>query len=297
MLKNILVTGGAGFIGSHLVETLLSQGYCVRVLDNLSSGTRDWVPSAVDFVEGDVANRADCDRAVQGMDAICHLAAMSRVTTDMDKVDLCTRSNVLGTQNILMAAKAAGIKKLVYSGSSTAYGSQATPHREHETPIELLNFYAVTKYTGEQYCQLFDRLYDLPVTVLRYFNVYGPRQPEVGMYALVIGIFLKRLREGKVLELHGSGAQRRDFVHVRDVARAIIAAMESPQRGMTYNVGTGVSYSIKEIADLISPNQTIAPARAGDAKETLADIARISRDLGWQPEISLAEGIDELKTI
>lgn len=295
-IQNILVTGGAGFIGSHLCEALVAGGYRVRVLDNLSSGNRDWLPPTAMLIEGDVTDPATCDRAMQGMDAVCHLAAMSRVTTDMDKIDLCTRSNILGTQNILMAAKAHNIKKIVYSGSSTAYGNQPLPHKEDKTQIELLNFYAVSKFAGEQYCQLFDRFYGLPTTVLRFFNVYGPRQPEVGVYALVIGIFLKQLREHKPLELHGGGSQRRDFVHVRDVARAIIAAIKSPHHGNTYNVGTGQSHSIKEIADLISSNQVTAPARAGDAKETLADITHIAQDLGWAPQVSLAKGIAELKS-
>jgi UDP-glucose 4-epimerase len=292
-MKSVLVTGGAGFIGSHLCEGLLARGYDVRVLDSLIYGQRDWVPAACDFVEGDIRDPDTCKRAAAGMDGIFHMAAMSRVAPSQDAIELCTSSNIVGTQNMLLAAREARVKRFIYSGSSTYYGNRPPPHRESD-PSDLLNFYALTKHVGEQYALMFDRACDLPSVVLRYFNVYGPRQPQTGAYALVLGIFLNRKAEGKVLEIHGGGAQSRDFVHVRDVVAANIAAYESGVRGEIFNVGSGTSLSVKELADMISPDQVVTAARKGDASATLADISRIRNALGWEPKISFEEGLKEL---
>ena len=162
-------------------------------------------------------------------------------------------------------------------------------------PPDFLNFYGLTKYAGEEYCLMFDKLYGVPSVALRYFNVYGPRQPEVGVYALVLGIFLRRQAEGKPLEIHGSGLQRRDFIHVRDVAAANLVAFESEVRGEVFNIGSGTNISVKELADMISPlHQSQGPQRKGDAKETLADISKARRMLGWNPQVGFAEGLREL---
>jgi UDP-glucose 4-epimerase len=173
------------------------------------------------------------------------------------------------------------------------YGNTAPPHRE-DMPSEFLNFYSLTKAVGEQYCFLFDRQYGLSTAVVRYFNVYGPRQPQTGTYALVLGIFLKRLAQGLPLVIHGDGSQRRDFVHVKDAVAATIRVYESDARAEVFNVGSGTNVSIKEIAGMISANQEHAPRRAGDAEITLADITRIRTRLGWEPKISLEEGLREL---
>ena len=194
---------------------------------------------------------------------------------------------------MLLAARDAGVKRFIYSGSSTYYGNRPPPHRESDPP-DLLNIYGVTKRVGEQYTLLFDQGFDLPSLVLRYFNVYGPRQPETGAYALVLGIFLKRRADGKVLEIHGDGHQRRDFVHVRDVVAANIAAYESSLRGEVFNVGSGTNLSVKELADLISPDQVHTDGRKGDSLATLADISRIGAQLGWSPKIAFIEGLKEL---
>jgi UDP-glucose 4-epimerase len=186
------------------------------------------------------------------------------------------------------------VKRFIYSGSSTYYGNRTPPHRESDPP-DLLNIYGLTKRVGEQYCLLFDKGFDLPCVVLRYFNVYGPRQPETGAYALVLGIFLRRRAGGQVLEIHGDGSQRRDFIHVRDVVAANIAACESPLRGEVFNVGSGTSISVKELADMISPNQIHIVARKGDSMATLADISKIQAALGWMPKISFTDGLNELK--
>jgi nucleoside-diphosphate-sugar epimerase len=292
-MKNMLVTGGAGFIGSHLCEGLLGRGYQVRVLDSLIYGKREWVPAAAEFIEGDIRDPAACRRAAAGMDGVFHCAAMSRSGPSQDQIDVCTQSNITGTQNMLLAAREARVKRFIYSGSSTYYGNRTPPHRESDPP-DLLNIYGLTKRVGEQYCLLFDEGFDLPCMVLRYFNVYGPRQPETGAYALVLGIFLRRHADGQVLEIHGDGAQRRDFVHVRDVVAANIAACESPLRGEVFNVGSGTSISVKELADMISPEQIHTAARKNDSEATLADISKIQAALGWSPEISFAEGLKGL---
>jgi nucleoside-diphosphate-sugar epimerase len=292
MNRFVLVSGGAGFIGSHLVEELIERGYRVRVLDNLSQGNRDWVPRQAEFCLGDVTNLKDAVDAARGVDGIFHLAAMSRVQPSLDDVSGCTNPNVIGTQNVLMAARQAGVRRFLYAGSSTFYGRQDAPHRESMRP-DFLNFYALTKYVGEEYSMLFDHSFGLSTAVVRYFNVYGPRQPETGAYALVIGIFLKRFALGLPLTIHGDGRQRRDFVHVRDVADATIRVFESNARAEVFNIGSGTNYSVKEIADMISPLQEHGPRRPGDAEDTLADVSRM-RNLGWKARIAFEEGLGEM---
>jgi UDP-glucose 4-epimerase len=292
-MKRVLVTGGAGFIGSHLCEGLLARGYAVRVLDSLIDGQREWVPRACEFLEGDIRDPAACHRAAKDMEAVLHCAAMSRSGPSQEAIEICTGSNIVGTQNMLLAARDAGVRRFIYSGSSTYYGNRAPPHRESDPP-DLLNIYGLTKRVGEQYTLMFDEQFDLPALVLRYFNVYGPRQPETGAYALVLGIFLKRKVDGKPLEIHGDGRQRRDFVHVRDVVAANIAALESEARGEIFNVGSGTSLSVQELADMISPDQIHTDARRNDSQATLADISKIQAALGWSPKISFAEGLKDL---
>lgn len=295
-MKNVLVTGGAGFIGSHLCEGLLAAGYRVRVLDSLVYGQREWVPVAAEFQQGDIREAEDCRRAVEGVDGVFHCAAMSRSGPSQDHVDLCTQSNVVGTQNMLLAARDAGVNRFIYSGSATFYGNLPPPHREDSTG-HLLNIYALTKRAGEQYCLLFDEMFDLPTVVLRYFSAYGPRQPESGAYALVLGIFLRRWAQGKTLEIHGDGSQRRDFIHVRDIVRANIMAYESGVRRDIFNVGSGANISVKELADMISPDRRLTDARKDDSPATLADNAKIRATLGWSPQVSFAEGLKELKAL
>jgi UDP-glucose 4-epimerase len=292
-MKNVLVTGGAGFIGSHLCEGLLAAGHRVRVLDSLIYGKREWVPGDAEFIQGDIRDIEACQRAAEGMQAVLHCAAMSRSGPSQENLDFCTQANIAGTQNMLLAARDAGVKRFIYSGSSTYYGSRTPPHRESDPP-DFLNIYGLTKRVGEQYCLLFDQGFGLPCIVLRYFNVYGPRQPETGAYALVLGIFLRRAAEGKTLEIHCDGQQRRDFVHVRDVVAANIAALSSTLRGEVFNVGSGTNISVQELADMISPDQVHTEGRKGDSAATLADIAKIKAALGWSPRVSFLDGLKEL---
>ena len=293
MAKRVLVTGGAGFIGSHQVEALLQRGYEVVAFDSLTMGKRDWVSAQAQFVEGDIRDLDALRRAIKGCSGVFHLAAMSRSAASLDNADICTSNNIVGTQNVLTAAREEGVSKVVYAGSSTYYGNQKPPHKEDMAP-DFLNFYGLSKYVGEEYCRLFDRTYNLPCNVMRYFNVYGPRLSGEGAYALVMTIFLKQLHAGKPLTIHGEGLQSRDFIHVRDVARANLLAFETPLHGRTYNVGSGTAVTVKELANRISDNQIHEDRRAGDAEITLADISRIKEELGWSPEISFEEGMKEL---
>src|ERR1700761_3007395 len=175
--SNVLVTGGAGFIGSHLCEALLARGFTVRVLDSLVYGHRDWVPAKCEFLQGDIRDIDACHAAAKNMDGVIHCAAMSRSGPSQAHWDLCTQSNIAGTQNMLIAARDAGLKRFIYSASATHYGNLPPPHREEMTP-EFLNIYALSKHTGEAYTMLFDKAFDLPTLSLRYFSVYGPRQPS-----------------------------------------------------------------------------------------------------------------------
>jgi len=265
------------------------------VLDNLIYGRREWVPAQAEFMEGDIVDIETCHQAMKNITGVFHCAAMSRSGPSMDNIDLCTRVNILGTQNILMAARDANVKKIIYSGSSTYYGNQPPPHHEYDTPPDFFNFYALSKQVGEKYCLMFDEMFNLPCVILRYFNVYGPRQPEVGAYALVLGVFLERWLAGEALHIHGDGSQRRDFIHVKDVVEANIKAFESDIRREIFNIGSGSNISIKELADMISVDQIYQPRRKIDADITLADIKRARELLKWQPSVSIEEGINQMK--
>ena len=289
----MVVTGGAGFIGSHLSAKLIEMGCRVRVIDNLSQGKREWVLEEAEFFAGEILEKDLLRNVVVAASGVFHIAAMSKVAPSIDKPEFCTEQNVLGTQNVLMAAKNAKVKKLVYSSSSTYYGNRESPQYEDMLPNPL-NPYALSKYIGEQYCELWTRLYGLSTISLRYFNVYGPRQPKEGAYALVLGIFLRQQKNGEPLTIHGDGSQRRDFVHVRDVVEANIVAYRNDVSGVALNVGSGTNVSVKELADIISKNQIFEPRRKGDAEITLADIYKIKKLLSWEPKIKINEGLEEL---
>ncbi len=296
--KLILVTGGAGFIGSHQCLELLANGYQVRVIDNLISGEKRRIPKEAEFIEGDITNREVVRRACEGVKGIIHLAAMSKVGPSMDVPELCVQTNVMGTMNLLMASLELKIPAFVYAGSSTYYGMGDSPNRLNSLP-DCLNPYAASKYMGEILVENFHKSYQIPTTTFRYFNVYGPEQPSTGPYALVLGIFLERNLAGEELSIHGDGLQKRDFIHVKDVVRANRMAMENlwknPGKHHTLNIGSGTNLSILDLAKMVSPKYSFAPGRKGDAKETLADISETTRVLGWKPEIPFQRGFDELR--
>jgi UDP-glucose 4-epimerase len=287
------VTGGAGFIGSHLTNLLLDEGFNVTVLDNLSSGKVDRLNSRVEFYRGDVQNFELSVELTKNVDYVFHLAAMSRSGPSVDAFDECLNSNIIGTYSILEASRTNKVKKFVYSASSTCYGN-LKEIQQIDSPIELLNPYGWSKYSGEQLALMYGNLHQLPVVSLRYFNVYGRFQPRTGLYALVLGIFLENWKQGLPLEIHGDGNQRRDFIHVSDVVRCNLLAAKSPVTQVALNVGSGENISIKELADYISSNQIAAPKRVGDAFETLADISETIRLLDWKPKVKFEEGLTKL---
>lgn len=293
------ITGGAGFIGSHVAEALLADGHDVTVLDDLSQGKIENVPQAAHFTNGSVVDLQLVRELCKGMDWVCHCAAMSRVLPTIgfgpESTVFSAEQNILGTLHVLIAASEAKVKKLVYSASSTVYGNNPRPHSETQLPM-CETPYAISKHAGELYALQFDRQYNLPVLCLRYFQVYGPREPTSGQYAMVRGIFLEQRRQGLPLTIHGDGSQRRDFVHVKDVAKANLLALKSPHRRKSINVGTGHSVSIKQLADMIGPgrlNKVYTPSRPLDMKETLADTNRCEFMLNWLPTMELKDHFED----
>ena len=294
-----LVTGGAGFIGSHLVEALLASGRPVRVFDDLSSGLRANVPAGVEFVEGCLTDAAAVSRAVAGCEVVFHLAALASVAKSVEDPGLNHAINATGTLHVLDAARKAGVRRLVYAGSASAYGGADDPAGQGEdTPLCALSPYAAAKMAGEFYCQAFAASYGLETVRLRFFNVFGPRQRPDSPYSGVIAIFSSMLGAGRVPTLHGDGLQSRDFVAVEDVARALILAADTPGvSGRVYNVGTGRSVTLLQLLDALNSQlgtsvvPSHGPARAGDIRHSRAKIDRISADLGFAPKVSFEEGL------
>lgn len=296
-----LVTGGMGFIGRHTIAALKAEHAEIVCLDNLSLSAE--TDLGVEFVRGDVRDMPLVEHLVSRCRAgVIHLAADSRVLPSLEdpaKVIDSTETNVSGTANILAAiAKTGHRPPLVYAGSSTAYGNglylRGRPRQtEHDLPA-VQSPYSATKLAAEHLIRSFVVTFGITATVLRYFQVYGPGQPTSGAYALVTGIFLRQYAAGEPLTIEGDGRQARDFVHVTDVARANIAALTHNSEGLPINIGAGEKYSIKQLADMISPHQTHLPARRIDLNSTHADIGRAKHLLGWTPTIALRAGIAEM---
>ena len=291
-----VVTGGAGFIGSHLVDLLLTQGYIVRVVDSLIAGKRECVPAAATFFEADIRDAEVLKEAFAGAQLVFHLAALPRVQDTIEHPTETHDVNVTGTLRVLEAARASGAKRVVFASSAAIYGdNQHIPLREEEPP-EPLSPYALHKLVSEQYLRLYSKIFDLPAVSLRFFNVYGPRLDPEGPYALVIGRFLKLHKEGKPLTIVGDGEQTRDYVHVSDVVRALLSAAESDTvgEGEVINVGTGVATSVNALAGHFGGEKAYLPPRL-EPRASVADISRAKELLGWEPSISLVDGIVELK--
>lgn len=294
--EKVVVTGGAGFIGSHLVDALLEAGKEVIVIDDLSGGKRERVDPKATLHVVDIRDYDAIAPLFSGAEYVFHLAALPRVQYSIEHPTETHAVNVNGTLNVLLAAKEAGVKRVVYSASSSAYGNQETlPLREDMLPAPL-SPYGLHKFIGEHYAHVFSEVYGLSTVSLRYFNVYGPRLDPDGAYALVIGKFLKQRSEGGPMTITGDGTQTRDFTHVRDVVRANLLAAESTQvgHGEVVNIGAGRNASINELAHLIGGPVTYIPARL-EPKNTLADNTKARELLGWIPEVALADGIAELK--
>jgi len=290
-----LVTGGCGFIGSHLVTALIERGLRVRVVDNLSTGHLDQVDPKAEMIEADITSLESIRAAFNGVDCAFHVAAMPRVPLSIEKPVETHMVNVIGTLNVLVAARDAKVRRVVYSGSSSVYGNQLSlPLREDMCPNPL-NPYALQKLTGEQYARLFSRLFSMQTLTLRYFNVFGPRMATEGAYVTVISVFLRARREGKPLTIHGDGEQTRDFTHVHDVVRANVLAMDCAiADGRAINVGNGRNISINRVAELVGGPVVNLPIRPGDARHTLANNSEAQRVLGWRAEVSFEDGLAEL---
>jgi nucleoside-diphosphate-sugar epimerase len=299
-MSHYLVTGGAGFIGSHLAEELIRRGQQVRVLDNLSTGKRrnlEHLPG-VEFVEGDLADPDACVRGVQGVDYVLHQAAIPSVPRSVKDPVTSNRANIDGSLNILVAARDAGVKRLVYAGSSSAYGDTPTLPKREDMPTGPLSPYALQKLVAEQYCQMFTRLYGLETVTIRYFNVFGPRQDPGSPYSGVISLFSTALLEGRQPMVYGDGEQTRDFTYVANVVDGVLRACTAPDAsGEVINVATGGRISLNEL--LRTMNRIVgteitaqyAEGRAGDVKDSQADISKARRLLGFEPSVQLEEGL------
>jgi len=303
-----LVTGGAGFIGSHLVQTLLEQGHSVRVLDNFSTGKRENVEelarrfdaNRLEVREGDVRDAACVAEAVRGVEVIFHEAAFVSVPQSMQEPQACFDVNVTGTSLLFEAARRAGVRRAVVASSAAVYGeSQALPLIE-ETPLQPLSPYAVSKRVKEMYAELFTGSFGFEVTALRYFNVYGPRQRPDSMYAAAVPIFARRLLDGKPVKVFGDGGQTRDLINVRDVVRANLIASEHPKAaGQVFNICTGIETRLLDLLDVMDeliPNtlpREFAPPRSGDIYRSVGSPQKAADVMGFRAGVSLLDGLKE----
>lgn len=296
-MAKIIVTGGAGFIGSNLTDRLITLGHDVHVVDNLSGGKKENINPNATFHQADINFLEEIQPIFAGAEYVFHLAALPRVQFSIENPIVTNNSNVSGTLNVLTSARDAGIKKVIYSASSSAYGDQKIMPLHEGLPANPKSPYGLQKYIGELYGKVFSEVYGLPTVSLRYFNVYGPRQNDEGAYALVIAKFLKQKKEGKKLTITGDGLQTRDFTSVHDVVQANILAMEKDvPAGEVFNIGAGRNFSIKQVAEMIGGEIEYLPARL-EPRDTIADNTKAKEILGWIPKIKLEEGIEELKRI
>lgn len=295
-MENVIVTGGAGFIGSHLVDKLISKGINVRVLDNLSTGKKENINPKAEYYALDVSDLENYRFEIfENIDTIFHLAAVTSVQESIENPILYNMVNTIGTSNILQAAKSTGtVKRVVFSSSSSVYGDAKTPTSENH-PTNPLSTYALSKLIGEQLCKLYSDIYDLDTVCLRYFNVYGDRMNNEGGYKLLFPIFKEQVINLQPLTINNDGNQRRDFIHVDDIVNAnmIVAENVNDFKGDIYNVGNGTNYSVNEIADMFNSESDLRIFNEGviEPFETLAEIAKIDLDLNWRPKGNLNEWI------
>jgi len=292
-----LVTGGAGFIGSHLVENLVRLGHEVVVIDNLSTGRIEnlsTVSSKIEIVEADLSKNLDWERYFEGIDWVFHLAALADIVPSIQDPDSYFASNVNGTYNLVRASQKADVKRLIYVGSSSCYGIPdqfPTPETE---PLKPQYPYALTKSIGEELVLHWADVYGLPALSLRFFNVYGPRSRTSGTYGAVFGVFLAQKLAEKPFTVVGDGEQTRDFTYVSDIVDALVTSAQSALTGKVYNVGSGATVSVNRLVELLGGDKVHIPKRPGEPDCTFADISRIQKELGWQPKVSIEEGVANL---
>lgn len=297
-MKKAIVTGGAGFIGSNLAGALLAKGFEVHVVDDASGGSSEKVPAGAVFHGIDICDTKALTDVFRGAQYVFHCAARPRVPYSIDHPQESNRANADGTLSVLVAARDAKVKRVVYSASSSAYGNQETLPLSEDMRPNPLHPYGLQKFIGEEYARIFSELYGLETVSLRYFNVYGPGLSPEGAYALVIGIFIRQKKAGEPLTITGDGEKTRDFTHVSDVVRANILAAESGKvgKGEVINVGAGRNVSINYLASLFGGPMVHIPARV-EAQDSLADNRKAKELLGWEPTVRLEEGIAELKAL
>lgn len=293
-----LVTGGAGFIGSHLVEALIQEGHEVYIIDDLSTGSLENIPTGAIFHQKDIRDFDSIKPLFAGVEKVFHLAAFARVQPSIDNPRLSHDINTTGTQNVLLAARDNKVKRVVFASSCAIYGDQETMPLTETMEPRPISPYALQKLSGEELCGLFSKIYDLETVCLRYFNVFGPRMSSVGAYALAIGIFLTQKKQGKPLTIVPSGKQSRDFTHVYDIVKANILASRSQSvgKGEILNIGTGVEKTILGIADLIGGEKVFTEPRI-EPQKFRADNSKAKELLGWEPKVKFEDGISELKEI
>jgi UDP-glucose 4-epimerase len=292
----VIVTGGAGFIGSNLVEKLLGDGNEVIVIDNESSDAHEsfyWNEKANNY-KLDICDYDSIRPLFDGVDYVFHVAAEARIQPAIINPLKAVKTNTLGTATILQCAREAGVKRVMYSSTSSGYGKNLTPNNETQ-PDDCLNPYSVSKVSGEKLCSMYSKLFGLETVIFRYFNVYGPHEPMRGQYAPVIGIFRRQKNNGEPLTIVGDGEQRRDFTHVDDVVKANILAataeLSADSIGTVFNIGTGTNYSVNEIASMYNHESIYIAPRPGEARETLADNSKAVSLLGWVPEKKVSDYI------
>lgn len=300
----ILVTGGAGFIGSHLVDRLLGDGLPVRILDNFSTGTHANLPqdcSGLEIIKGDVADSQVVEQAVQGVTAIVHLAAVASVQASVEDPAGTHASNFIGTLNLLEACRRHGVRRFLFASSAAVYGNGAEPPISEDAPVQPLTPYASDKLASEYYLDFYGREYGLEPGIFRFFNVFGPRQDPSSPYSGVISIFVDRCLARQPLTIYGDGCQTRDFIYVTDLVTILVKALTAPSlAGGPVNVGTGIQTSLLELVDQLSSllGQAIEvshlPSRQGDVKHSLADISRLEERFSFQHGVDFGRGLQEL---
>ena len=293
-MAKCIVTGGAGFIGSHIVDALISLDHDVIVIDNESANNEKfyWRKDTKN-IKVDILDVNKYKKDFKNVDFVFHLAAESRITNALLNPSYAYSVNILGTHNILAASLEHNIKRVVFSSTSSIYGLNKSPNKENSND-NCLNPYSISKFSAEKICEHFSREFNLPITILRYFNVFGERAPSNGTYAPVTAIFLKQLSQKKPLTIVGNGRSKRDFVYVKDIVDANLKFCFTKQKkefNSIFNVGSGKNISVKELANIISKNQKYLPPRVGEAKETLASIKKIKRYVNWQPTVFIENWI------
>ncbi len=288
-----VVTGGAGFIGSHMVDLFVSRGFEVRVIDNMVGGREENLAhhkSGVVLEQRDVRSYAPDDALFRGVKYVIHFAGIGDIVPSIERPMEYMSANVQGTVHMLECARHAGVQKFVYAASSSCYGLAKTPTRE-DHPVEPLYPYALSKYQGEQAAFHWNLVYKLPVNSIRIFNAYGTRSRTSGAYGAVFGVFLRQKIAGKPYTVVGDGTQSRDFLYVTDVASAFLAAAETERTGRIYNLGAGNPQSVNRLVELLGGEVTYIPKRPGEPDCTHADITRITSELGWKPQLSFEDGV------